>query len=648
MKHHLNILAIEDSEEDAFLIKRLIEQGGFVVNFHLVQSATEMEEALRDERWDLILSDFNMPQFNGLEALEILKSSGVEIPFIIVSGAIGEDLAVECVKKGADDYIMKDNMKRLIPAIERELNESRIRKERKKAREEARDAQERLTFALQKSSIGGWDLDLEDHSALRTLEHDRIFGYESLLPEWTYEIFLGHVLPEDRPEVDRLFGEAIKSKTDWSFECRIKRNDGKIRWIKAIGGHKKEADGSLRRMAGIVQDITERRETETRLRESELRYKTLFEDSVVPVWEEDFSELKKYLEKLKKRGVKNLRSYFKENPGKLLWCASAIKITEVNQTSVDFFGVKSKVDLILSLPLFFTEESMQVFLEEIIALANGNTEFEGDIPIRFPSGTIKYIHILLHVLPGHYDTLEHVLVSWIDITDRRNYEIALMESERVMRELNRYIEEVRENERLKLSLNLHDDLGQKLTALKMELAWLAKNPDVKSDKLDKKLKSMSEIIDESINTVRKISADLRPGMLNDLGLVPTLQWNLNEFQKSSGIKCRLAVSGPECDLGPKISLVLYRIYQESMTNIARHSGAERVQVTIEFNNHDIFMKIRDNGKGINIESLYKRGSFGILGMKERASAIGGEMKIEGTPGRGTVVTVRIPIGESVE
>ncbi len=137
---------------------------------------------------------------------------------------------------------------------------------RKQAEESLRESEERLRFALETSHTGAWDLNLVDHTAYRSLEHDRIFGYEQLLPQWTYEMFLEHVLPEDRAMVDAKFHEATTTHSDWSFECRIRRVDGKVRWILAAGRHRIDTTGKTNRMAGIVQDITERKKTEEVLR----------------------------------------------------------------------------------------------------------------------------------------------------------------------------------------------------------------------------------------------------------------------------------------------------------------------------------------------------------------------------------------------
>ncbi|HLO31441.1 MAG TPA: PAS domain S-box protein, partial [Anaerolineales bacterium] len=147
--------------------------------------------------------------------------------------------------------------------------------ERKRVEAALWESQARLSFALEKSRMGGWDLDLVDHTVQRSPQHDRIFGYESLLPQWTYEMFLDHVIPDDRIEVDRRFQEAVAMQTDWNFECRIRRTDDKVRWIWATGGHQYDHTGHSRHMAGFVQDITEHKQAEAELRESERQMRAL-------------------------------------------------------------------------------------------------------------------------------------------------------------------------------------------------------------------------------------------------------------------------------------------------------------------------------------------------------------------------------------
>jgi PAS domain S-box-containing protein len=150
--------------------------------------------------------------------------------------------------------------------------------ERKRVEDALRKSEAQQSFAMETSHIGVWDLDLVDHSAFRSLEHDRIFGYADLLPDWTYEMFLEHVLPEDRAIVDRQFQEAIKNQNDWNFECRIRRIDGEVRWIWAAGCHQVDSSGATHRMAGIVQDITERKQVEFQREAALEEIKTLNEE----------------------------------------------------------------------------------------------------------------------------------------------------------------------------------------------------------------------------------------------------------------------------------------------------------------------------------------------------------------------------------
>jgi PAS domain S-box-containing protein len=153
------------------------------------------------------------------------------------------------------------------------------------AEEALKESEERLHFALETSHIGAWDLDLVHHTTHRSLEHDRVFGYESLLPEWTYETFLEHVLPEDRAEVDRKFKLAVETRTDWNFECRICRLDGEVRWIWAAGSNRDSSESSLHRMAGIVQDITDRKRTERELRELEAHKREFYRRTILAATE---------------------------------------------------------------------------------------------------------------------------------------------------------------------------------------------------------------------------------------------------------------------------------------------------------------------------------------------------------------------------
>jgi len=319
MKPGIRILIVEDNAADAELAEYTLKSAGFDLISKVVETKGEYLSALSDFSPDIILSDYDMPMFNGADALDLLKEIRPDLPFILYTGAMGEERAIEILTSGATDYVMKNRLLRLVPAVERALAEVEAHKARKKAEAELREShgtleakvkertaeleaeiavrkkieavlwesEERLHFALESSHTGAWDLDLVDHTAFRSLEHDRIFGYSELLPQWTYEMFLDHVLPEDRSEVDAKFSRAIDTGSGWSFECRIRRTDGEVRWIWATGRHRTNAAGDLHRMAGIVQDITERKLFEEKLRTSEERHRLLAETMLQGVVHQD-------------------------------------------------------------------------------------------------------------------------------------------------------------------------------------------------------------------------------------------------------------------------------------------------------------------------------------------------------------------------
>ncbi len=266
MENKIRVLIVEDSAADAELVVRALGQEGFAHTAKRVESKEAFRKALQEFAPDIVLCDYKLPGFGAPEALEMLKKEGLKIPFIVVSGTIGEEVAVEMLKAGTTDYLMKDKLSKLGSAIKRAMEEVRERAERKEAEEALRESEDSLQFALDAAKIGAWDLDLKDHSISRTVGHDHIFGYDTVLPQWTYEMFLEHVLPEDRAEVDREFQKAVSARDELSFECRVRHTDGEIRWILVAGRHTEKVSGRAQHITGIVQDITERKAVEEALK----------------------------------------------------------------------------------------------------------------------------------------------------------------------------------------------------------------------------------------------------------------------------------------------------------------------------------------------------------------------------------------------
>ncbi|MCL4394461.1 MAG: sensor histidine kinase, partial [Chloroflexi bacterium] len=189
-------------------------------------------------------------------------------------------------------------------------------------------------------------------------------------------------------------------------------------------------------------------------------------------------------------------------------------------------------------------------------------------------------------------------------------------------------------------------VGTLMTAIKMDLAFLKReiggNGSKKSaDTLCDEIGATTKLVDEAIESVHQIARELRPGVLDHLGLRAALEWQMQEFQERSKIECQFSSELDELDLDPVRSTAVFRIMQEALTNVARHAQATRVEANLRKQGRDLVLEVRDNGKGISASPDTDR--FGILGMHERAHVFGGEVTIQGTPGKGTAVTVRIPV-----
>lgn len=226
----------------------------------------------------------------------------------------------------------------------------------------------------------------------------------------------------------------------------------------------------------------------------------------------------------------------------------------------------------------------------------------------------------------------------LELTNR-----SLDASRRELSDLTSHLEEVREDERRKIALDLHDDLGQKLTALSMDLSWIKKNHSSALEPVSLKLNSMKALLDETITTVRKLSVDLRPSALDDLGLISTLRWHFNEYEKNTGLTVYATLLPEETDFDPKLSVLVFRIVQEALTNVVRHAKASEVHINLGKKNGKINLEITDNGVGIDTDMYSKPASFGLFGMKERVRSWGGTMEISGNTGKGTRLSFELPL-----
>jgi PAS domain S-box-containing protein len=234
-----------------------------------------------------------------------------------------------------------------------------------------------------------------------------------------------------------------------------------------------------------------------------------------------------------------------------------------------------------------------------------------------------------------------------DVSERVRAEEALRRSKDELHELASAAHRAREQEKSRIARELHDELGQALTALQMDVAWCREKMPVAQDGMGMRLARMESLLETTVAATRRISSDLRPLMLDDLGLWPSLEWLVESFTEHTGVRCELSVNSEELELPDLQATAVFRAVQESLTNIAKHARASRVDVRIDREDSTLAVRVRDDGVGFATEASRKPNSFGLLGLRERAALLGGEAKVTSAPGRGTQVEVRFPVEQEI-
>jgi PAS domain S-box-containing protein len=356
----------------------------------------------------------------------------------------------------------------------------------------------------------------------------------------------------------------------------------------------------------MMEDITERVRAEEELRRSEDRLRLMIDTIPTNVWS------------LRPEGA----------------------VDFLNQHWLDYTGLSLEEGLAEPNAVVHREDLAGVMDSWRVDMAAGR-RCEYEMRLRRADG--EYRWFLVRTVPLR-DERGHI-VKWFgmstEIEDRKRAENELYRSFEQLRALAARLQRVREEERAKVAREIHDELGQALTAIKIDLASLVHELSPEQSRPLRR-ESIMKLIDETIQTVRRISTELRPGILDDLGLVAAVEWAAEEFEARTGTRCRISVPGADVALDPDHATALFRIFQETLTNVARHANATEVSVRLAMENGDVSLEVRDDGKGLSEEQLSAANSLGILGMRERALLLGGELAINGVHGKGTTVRVRMP------
>lgn len=421
--------------------------------------------------------------------------------------------------------------------------------------------------------------------------------------------WINAIHPADRAYVSGLWDKYVNSGREWNWNYRFIDKKGVVSWVFGLSKPILDASGKTIGFIGTNTDITDLKLAEENLKHSEEKFRLLSEQSGAGVGLYSKDGIILYYNS---RAIKNLGGRLEDFVGK--------SVQEV-------FGKKDGTKYLKKMKEVIRLEKSLVFEDHFSSPAGNYWFASSHSPISDSNGEVIGVQVVSH-----------------DITERKLIETQLIQTTTELRELTRHMVEVREEERTSIAHDLHDDLGQKLTALNMDLSWLKARIGVQSRTVENKIKQMALQMEDTIDSVQKISFGLRPSILDDLGLVPAIEWLLTDFHKSSGLSCTFSRSPNNILVDARISLVVFRIIQEALTNIARHSGATKVNIKLSMTNGILEISVKDNGSGITQEKIDSNKSFGLIGMKERVNFVNGDVSISGRQGEGTRVHVSIPVG----
>lgn len=404
--------------------------------------------------------------------------------------------------------------------------------------------------------------------------------------------------------------EKLPQENSLATEYRWQTRGGGYRWFRDEAVLIRRLDGTPQEIIGLWTDITARRQVDEVIRK-QADIINQIEETVISV---------------------NLDGY----------------VTSWNTGAEKLLGYTADEALGKHISFVYPAEDREFLEREVIAPVKAKGTHQIEVRRRTKSGALRFAQLSLTMLKDDADAPIGIIGYSMDITDRKRVQEALLNSRNQLAALAVRLESVREEERTRIALEVHDVLGQALTGLKLDVAWAHKRiteslePAQRAAVL-KRLVSAMELLDSTIQSVRNIATTLRPGVLDELGLEAAVEWQAREFQHRTGISCKTTIWPHKLVLGPEQSTALFRIFQEVLTNVARHAQATSVHIALEQSGEHVCLQVEDNGRGITGVEQSGPNAFGLLGMRLRAQQQGGSFDIQGTSGTGTRVTVRIPL-----
>ncbi len=747
--------------------------------------------------WDLVLAETCVRGCDPFRLLEPPRRGVAGPPLVVLAERPALDEGLELMRRGAADYLDVADAARLPEVVARALRRGR---EARAAAGEERFLQN-AQFVLEKAAEAVVWLDAMGRIFFANDAAGAMLGYTRA------EMQDMAVFDVDR-NLSREQWAALwtRLREEHSFEIHVDltARDGSL--VPSEISLNMLVLGGRECMTGFARDVTLRRAAEQARGEEESRYRSLFEDCPISLWEEDLSEVKLFLDSLRERGVRDFRAHFAAHAEDLIQCVLRVRIIDVNKATLRLLEAGSKAELLAGLDKVFTEDSLRVAVEEFSDLADGKFSYSGELDHKTMTGRTIRVAVHFNVAPEYRDTLGRVVVSLMDVTDIRRMQRELEDAkrgleqrveerthaleeanehlrreiaergevERMLRvnesrlrtlvdrmpvlihahdEQGRYVFWNRESERVlgygaaetadperlqrmmypddayrtgaermyqeaggeplelatrtkdgrtrlirwtrasepgplpgwfyweagidmtdvraaegrihslthdllraqetersRIALELHDNVAQNLSSLKIGCETLFDNETTIPDALRWRSRELAGILQECISAVRDMSYDLRPPGLDQLGLVQALEQFCRDSARESGVDIRLTAAGMETlRLGYDVEINLYRLVQEAVRNALRHAGAGLVSVKLVASSPHLILRVEDDGAGFDVQarraSLHEDRRMGLQSMEERARLLGGQFRITSRMDKGTRIFVQIPFGE---
>jgi PAS domain S-box-containing protein len=612
------LLMVEDNGDMRQYLKRLLVEDGWLVN--AVPDGSAAIESAKATRPDLILSDVMLPRLDGLAMLRRLREDEglCDVPIILLSARAGEDYRLEGLEAGADDYLIKPfHARDLLARLKLHLELSRRRRDSHQAKPPA-DA----------PLMGTWDVNLLTDEAFWSPGLFALLGYKPDDCTPSRDAWQARVHREDLPALVEKWESAIADRSDYRFEYRIMLPNGTSRWVEAKGRFYFDATGKPYRDLGSVQDISAQKAEQGNAQIAGARSQSLDQQK------------RRALEERLTEATTQAELLDLVTDGALI-CDTAHRITYWNRAAERLYGWSEEEAVGRDVSVLLQTEYPVPFVD-LLATLEEYGRWEGELVHTNRYGMRVVVYSRWIHKRGEHGEFKGWLEINADITQQR-------QAEETARRLSGRILQLQDDERRKIARELHDSVGQYLAMLKITLDRGARNKvDAGTREL---LEQCSQMVDECIVETRTMSHLLHPPLLDENGLISAVRWYVEGFATRSGIEVQMNIPPAIPRLVKEIETTLFRILQESLTNVHRHSQSKNVNIEIFYDANTVSLRVRDFGKGIPLErirSFRDRGTgmgVGLGGMRERVRELGGVLRIEPGDPSGTAIMVEIPVIE---